>query len=442
MKNINIYIILSLVFVFASCEKDFTNKNQITNDQVYSTEAGLIGVTVGMTQHFATSSYSPIVEVSGLTTREISTTSTFATPFELALGGKTLPNENAGVSRLWSRLLRDKAVAEELLENIDDVKEISATKKAGLKAYAKFFRAMTLGYLVQNFEKVPVSNSYDGNAVFGDRNEALGECVSLLESALNDIKVEGSSDFINGLIKDFSIKDVLYAYAARYNLFAGNWQDAIDAANNVDLTVISNWTYDSSINKNPVFQFSVFDNPDKRPTDNFGLKGDLVPEANDGRIAFYLSVLDSVGTEETGAWEIENLLGFFSTVSSSIPVYLPGEMLLIKAEAFAQLDDLSSAVSNLNLVREKTNDVFGVNAGLEAWSGDSDNKSAVMEEIYRNRCIELFYSGMRLEDSRRIHGDFTPAQEGSVFSERNRNYYPYPYEERLNNTNIPTDPEI
>jgi hypothetical protein len=40
-------------------------------------------------------------------------------------------------------------------------------------------------------------------------------------------------------------------------------------------------------------------------------------------------------------------------------------------------------------------------------------------------------SGMRLEDNRRL---------GRTASERKRTFFPYPYRERDNNPNTPTDP--
>jgi hypothetical protein len=300
-----------------------------------------------------------------------------------------------------------------------------------------------MGYLVQSFEKAPIDNSFDGNATLNNRNDVLNEAVSLLNSAVGET-TEESAAFINSLVStEFSLKDVLNAYAARYNLFAGNYQAAIDAANLVDLGARSSWIYDGASKKNPVYQFAVFDNPDTWPTDNFGLKGNLTPAANDGRLAFYLESKDSIGTDETGAWPIEGLKGFFSAENMSIPVYLPGEMSLIKAEAYARLGDLGNAINEINAVRQKPNgDVFGVNAGLGAWEGNTGDVNAILDEIYINRCAELFFSGMRLEDSRRIHGDFVPSNSTDVQSERNRNFYPYPYEERINNTNIPADPAI
>ena len=117
-------------------------------------------------------------------------------------------------------------------------------------------------------------------------------------------------------------------------------------------------------------------------------------------------------------------------------------MLLIKAEAYAMSNDLPNAVTNLNLVREKTNDIFGVNAALGAWAGDVNSQSEILDEIFKNRSIELFMSGMRFEDSRRIHPGLNIPTSGDYFIERNRNYYPYPFDERENNPNIPADPSI
>ena len=443
MKKIIKYIgmVVLVGVLFTACEKEFINTNSPADDQVFSSKDGLIAVSIGMGQHFSTSTLSPIVEIPGLTTREFGVTSTFITPMELVMGGDALGGENAGIIRLWSRLLRDKGMAEEILKNVDNV-ELEAGTKSGMTAYAKFFKAMTLGYLVQNFEQAPIDNSLEG-AMFSNRSDVLAECISLLNSAISDIQANPVSDeFTEKVLANIDLENTLNAYLARYNLFAGNYQAAIDAANNVDLTSQSEWWYDASENKNPVFGFAVEDDPDTQPQDNFGLVGALIPEATDGRIAFYLADLDSAASAEHGGQDIDYAVGFFHSADVRIPLYLPGEMLLIKAEAYVGLGNLTDAVANIDAVRMKTDDVFGVNAALGAWAGDAGNETEVMDEIYRNRCIELFMSGMRLEDSRRMHSDFVPSAAADVTSERNRNYYPYSYEERNNNENCPADPSI
>ncbi len=439
-KLIKIFIIVIGVLSFTACETDFNNVNQPAEDQVLTSKVGLLAVSVGMSEHFATSTLAPIVEISGLTTREFGNTSTFVTPGELVLGGTLLNSDNAGVIRLWSRLLRDKGMAESILANIDNV-EMEPGTKSGLNAYAKWFKAMTLGYLIQNFEQAPINNDPNGTALFNARTEVLSECISLLESAKADLASNPISDEFLGYIPNLDLENVINAFLARYNLFAGNYTAAITAANTVDLTSMSEWWYDDTASKNPIWSFAVFNSPDTKPQDNFGLTGSFLPEDGDGRIAFYLSSVDESETD-FGLHDVDNALGFFATASTAIPIYLSGEMLLIKAEAYAMTNDLPNAVANLNLVRQKTNDIFGVNAALDPWSGDENSQSDIMDEIFKNRSIELFMSGMRFEDSRRIHPSLVLPTSGDYFIERNRNFYPYPFDERENNPNTPANPDI
>jgi hypothetical protein len=57
----------------------------------------------------------------------------------------------------------------------------------------------------------------------------------------------------------------------------------------------------------------------------------------------------------------------------------------------------------------------------------------LLTQIYRNRCIELYLSGLKLEDMRRFARPLT---------ERKRNFFPYPFRERDGNTNTPPDPSF
>lgn len=112
-------------------------------------------------------------------------------------------------------------------------------------------------------------------------------------------------------------------------------------------------------------------------------------------------------------------------------------MILIRAEVLARKNQLPEAVTEINRVLQKTAaaDVWGVGANLPAYSGTVDQPS-LLTEIYRNRCIELFMSGLKLEDTRR----FNRPGAGAPGAERNRNWYPYPDSERFNNPNTPANP--
>lgn len=441
-------IIFLAGIILASCKKDFPNINAPSDNQIFKDKDGLMAASVGLIQHFSTSTLAPIVEIPGITTREFGVSSTYVTPMELTYGGTALSGENAGVVRLWSRLLRDKGMAENIIANVDKV-DMPAGTKSGILALAKFMKAMTLGYLVMDFQEAPINNGV--NAKFSNRSDVLKEAVKLLNSALGDIAANPiSNDFKKNVIPTIDLKNSIQAFLARYYLYLGEYQNAIDAADKVDLTSKSEWWYDGSENKNPVYTFAVDGQPDTKPRWNFGIMinpgtgyVEYQPEAGDGRLTFYMdTTVHEHALPEFGGYEVHNLKGFFENGNSMIPVYLPGEMILIKAEAYARQDKLAEAVTQINLIREKTNDVFGVNAGLGAWTGNATSKSAILDEIYIQRSIELFLTGQRFEDSRRIHSSFVPSPNKDIVSERNRNFYPYSYVERNNNPNCPDDPNI
>ena len=111
-------------------------------------------------------------------------------------------------------------------------------------------------------------------------------------------------------------------------------------------------------------------------------------------------------------------------------------------EAYARQDQLANAVIQLDLVRQKNNDPLGVNANLPAWTGNAASQADILEEIYKNRSIELFLTGLRHGDSKRFHPSFAVPSEANTTNERNRNFYPYPATERENNQNTPSDPGI
>ena len=103
--------------------------------------------------------------------------------------------------------------------------------------------------------------------------------------------------------------------------------------------------------------------------------------------------------------------------------------------------DITAAVTAINDVRTDNDDVFGVNANITAYSGDT-SVDALLDEVYLNRRLELFLTGTSLEDSRRFERP-EPSTSAKVFTdERNRNFYPYPNTERDNNSNTPADPSI
>lgn len=435
MKSyINLIIVTVLLLGFAACDFDVSNPNAAREDEVLTNKDGLLALAIGIRQNYSTSALQEVIFTPGVTTREVGITSTFQSLLDLEDGGEALPNNNGNVSRLWSRLNRVKGMAENLIENASNV-DLEPGTKSGLTAWGHLFKAITLGYLAQNFTDVPLDNVLNGNAAFSTRQEAFQESIRLLEEAIALISNTPVSQEFNStvLAGQINLENCLNAFLSRYHLLAGNYSASIEAANNVDLTSTSVFLFDQE-NVNPIYNLVFVAAQQYAPRDDFGIP--LPVDPDDGRRDFYLSALPDSNLNRL---PIETLKGFFDD-NEPIPLYLPGEMLLNKAEAYVRLDELALAVQEIDKVRTKDDDPFGINADLPPYSGPVTEQD-LLDEIYTNRSVELFMTGMRLEDSRRFNRPEPPA--GTDYTtERNRNFYPFPLQERLNNPNTPADPGI
>ncbi|WP_117884718.1 RagB/SusD family nutrient uptake outer membrane protein [Aureibaculum luteum] len=448
MKNLNTYkfivVLLITSCLFTGCETEFENPNNPTEEVVLGTKEGLFALGIGIRQYYSTTALRQVIEAPGITTRELGVTNTFLNINELAKGGAELPGESGGITNPWVNLLRAKGMAESLIEGTSSV-ELTDGTRSGLIAYGNLFKAMCLGNMIQMFEQAPIDNQADGAAPFSDRTSVLAECISLLKEARDGMSDSPISDDFKSTVlwADLDLEKTVNAFLSRYQLIAGNYTEAIAAADaviNSSSSISSIWVYDAN-NQNPIWNRTV-NSADLNPQSNFGLLGAYIPEANDGRTSFYLGADAGNANADAGGQPLSEMLGFFGSSTSPIPIYLPGEMMLNKAEAYARQNLLTDAVTQLNLVRQKSNDPLGVNANLAAWSGNTASQSDILEEIYKNRSIEMFLSGMRFEDSRRFHPDFAVPTAANTTNERNRNFYPYPTTERENNPNTPADPAI
>ncbi|MEL7121549.1 MAG: RagB/SusD family nutrient uptake outer membrane protein [Bacteroidota bacterium] len=425
MKNKLIYLSLLVFGLLVSCDNDISNPNAATDGQILSSTDGLIGMVNGMKFRYTIGGASGLyagISANGLTTNELQILNAGnAELAQLGNGGDNVAPNNAVLTNLWTNLNLILADAEKVLNNAPDVIQDPANRSWVL-AYANFFKALALGTMAQYWENVPLTSSVD--ATFSTRDAALTEAVNLLSEASSLTSTALPSAISSAIGTDIDLPNAIRALSARYNLMAGNLDAANTDANAVDLTSTSVFNFDN-VTPNPVFRSSLITQNVYDVNPDFGLSGELAPDANDGRIAFYLTPNANDGK------------GFFTSDEAAIPVYLPGEMMLIKAEVAARQNRIGDAITELNNVLTKTDDIYGVNAGLTAYSGDQ-SQAAVLTTIFQNRAIELFMSGLKLEDSRR----FNRPGPNDANPERNRNFYPYPNVERDNNPNTPADPVI
>jgi hypothetical protein len=430
------YKILTMVMLAlaSSCKLDQVNPNAAAGEQVLTTREGIIALSIGLRQFYSTTGLSSIILAPSTTSREMKGFATFTTVLELEAGGTALPTANAGILNYWSAMQREITMCDNVITNAPQISSIEPTLLSGIMAQAYLFKAMALSELAMAFPQANLNTSTTAPVTFVPREQVFAEALRLLDLGVAAVKANTPSASFNTLVTgtDFNLINTLYAMEARISLMAGNYQKALDNANLVDLTRTSNFTFTTQ-SPNPLYTlFNV--TKSYVPRDNFGLPVALY-NTDDQRYKFYFNgVKSTIGGEIT-----VGLTGFAASPTTPIPVYLVDEIKLIKAEATLRLNgSVTDALAQINAVRtQASGDLNGVNAGLPAYSG-AVTPDALLLEVYKQRCAELYLSGLKWEDTRRFNRPAPPAD----LTERNRIFYPYPDQERLNNPNTPADPAI
>ena len=425
IKSAIVVAIFAGALLPVGCKKDYTDPNRATDEQVFSSPKGLTGVVTGLQRVYTLGRASNLynsVTINGLTTNELIVVNTGNTAeVQLATGGNAVDGNHAMLTTFWANLNKvifdaDKAIAS--AKNLADKSFAS-----GVIVYASIFKALSIGNLSQYWEKIPAD--IGANVSFIDRVDGYKKAITVIDEALAAITANAiSSAFTSSVPAGIDITNTLHALKARYSLFAGLYAQALAEANLVDLTKKSTFNFDA-LSLNPLFEIATSTNNVVQPKDStLGLPVPIQPSLTDGRVPFYTAINTTIAPRF-------RIKGFGDAAATAFPIYLPGEMILIKAEAYARAaaPDLVNGTLELNKVVTKNNDIYGVNANLPPAAPATIPE--LLEQIYRHRSIELFMSGLKLEDMRRF---------GRPTAERKRNLMPYPLRERDNNPNTPPDP--
>jgi hypothetical protein len=364
-----------------------------------------------------------LVTINGLTTNELLVVNTGNTAeVQLAAGGTNVDGNHSMLTTFWTNCNKVIYDADLVINNAKNLSDKNYA--SGLIAYASIFKALSLAAMAEFWEKVPAG--IGTNVTFIDRVDGFKKAITIIDEALATIIANpNSASFIANVPAGIDITNTLNALKARYSLFAGLYAQALASANAVDLTKKSTFNFDA-LSLNPFYEVATSTNNVVQPKDStLGLLPPLQPDLADKRIPFYTTINASI-------FPRFRINGFGASATTAFPVYLPGEMTLIKAEAYARQPDLINALIELNKIVTKTpaSDPFGVGADLPPLIGPL-TQAQILDQIYKHRSIELFMSGLKLEDMRRF---------GRPNSEKKRNLMPYPLRERDNNPNTPTDP--
>jgi len=421
-------LLLLTVLVAAGCKKNFVNPNASTADQVFSNAKGMMGVAVGIQRNYSLNVVYGLTNATGLITNEtILINVGNVSEAQFASGGGTVDNSNALLLNIWASASKCIYDANRVITAAGGLADKGYA--SGLIGYASIIKALSIGAQSMYWENVP---DVIGTATttFISRSQGFAKAIATIDNALATIATTPlSATFLTDLpVAGIDIVNTLQALKARYALFAGNYATALAAANAVDLTKASWFGYDAAV-PNPIFQAVTSTNNVYQPVDStLGLPLGIRPALNDGRVPFY-TVINMVAAPRF------RLNGFWNAATRKIPVYFPNEMRLIRAECLLRQTSPDAAAAQVLidgvLKQNPATDPLGVGANIATGYTGASDVASLLVEVYRNRCIEMYLSGHKLEDMRRF---------GRPLTERKRNFFPYPINERNNNPNTPADP--
>ena len=390
--------LLAITLTLTGCDLDLVNPNSPTEASVLTDADAILGLAVGVQEQFA-SSVRHYTLPSALVTDEWGPRSR-ALAADKALFEGT-PDASFGIiANPFAATFQIMRTADNLIENAPGV-GLGDALLAGVLATAKLHKAMALGQAIQIYEEVPVTLSTQGSP-FAARAEVLDSVLALLEAARADLQGVSDAD-LSGfrsrvLDPGIDLRSSIDAMLARYYLIDGQYGQALAAANRADDENASVYTY-SGTEQSPIYQYSVgLDYV--WPLLSFAREA----EAGDQRVGFWT---DTTTIDELVDPTLSSPVAHTDRFSA-YPLYMPDEMRLIRAEVHARAGSLQQALDEINAVRTQCEpgrmDPAPCLPALTL--ADVPTLEAMLAQIAYERRYELFLTGLRWEDLRRL-GQFS-----------------------------------
>jgi hypothetical protein len=360
---------------------------------------------------------------------------------------------NGYVFNLWQQAYQYISNANALIEGLATSNGVDDATKAELIGQAKFVRAFCYFYLVNLYGAVPIitSANYQINEVAA--RSTAEEVYALIISDLSDAQASLSADysFSNGE-KDEPNQGAATALLARIYLWTNNWTGADSAATAVvnnkasyslcadlDSVFLANsseaiWQLKpiegSNYNTNEGSFFILTEAPSNASLSTYVINAF---ELMDNRRVQWVDSIITNGTTYYFPYKYKILTS--STLSEYSMILRLAEQYLIRAEAEAQMNHLSLAAADLNMIRNR--------AGLPNISNSiASSQSSLLTAILHERQVELFTEwGHRWLDLKRtgsvdsVMSIVTPGKGGGTWV-TTQQLYPVPQSEIINDNKL------
>jgi len=400
--------LLTLALV-AGCDTglNLNNPNSPTQETALSSIDGIVATELGMQDQFAASVLS-YVRAPALITDEWGTASKALAADQSLFTGDAIDPSYGVVSDPYYNTYRVARTADVIIGSVPKLGGLSAGFAAGLTANAKLFKAMALGMAAQQYAKLPI-DAAPGGATPVPRAEVFAEVIRLLESARSDIGAVSDAELsgftTRALSPGVDLRNTIDAMLARYYLITGQYQSAFTAAGRVNLAKTSLLNYPGT-EINPIYNYSVVAGY-VAPLKSWAQR----PQADsaDKRVPFWVDTLAAPPAGNPPTLKLAQF-NMFGHRNDPFPLYVPGEMRLVQAEALMRLPNaatnLQPAIDLINQVRAEVPTSTTPGAGFpdstKLTIATLDTPDKVLAQIAHERRYELFSQGLRWEDIRRF----------------------------------------
>ena len=324
----------------------------------------------------------------------------------LGKGTATLDNNTFYTTNPFSARYRVIKNTNILLSGLSNTTaNITTAQKIAGKAYAKTIQAyellMVLNVQYNNGVRVDVANP-DALGPFLTKDQSLTEIQNLLNTAYTDLSANASVTFpFNSTIFGNTAGNFAQfnrALAARVSVYRSDWNGALTALTN------SFYNLNGDLKAGAYYKFSTAGgdqlNPVFFPQNSSGearvAQPSFISQAEAGDTRLSKTPLRAASTTQDGLTSSYDFFVYPSN-SSPIPIIRNEELLLIYAEAKAQLGggaNLNDAITALNKIRAA--------ASLSNYGG-AVTQPAVITEMLNQRRYSLYGEGHRWIDMRRYN---------------------------------------
>ena len=322
--------------------------------------------------------------------------------------------DNISVGNMWNAGYNEINRANEILQKVPNVTDLPAAEQAEILGEARFLRALTYHNLVKMWDGVPLRLEPVKTAAEA-ANIARASTVEVYAQILADLG-EAKTLITAGRSQTRQASlGAVYALEARVKLYQQDWAGAEAAAATVEgmgYTLAPNFSelFEATGSNTPEDIFRITFLPTQSQSVGFyylpkalGGRYEVAPTtgstgiiaafdpASGGNIAVYNP------TDRRGIWSIaragtRTYAAKFRNPSGDedLHVLRLGEVILIRAEALARLNQLPEAVAEYNRLR--------VRAGLAPDPVVGLTQAGVLAAIARERRLELAFEGDRWHD--------------------------------------------